>query len=107
MKSKKQRATIQCKNEEANDDVVIQRKYKCTRNETIKQKVCDDARKQIICSFFCFRVFLFRERSPTFGGDNSNFWRAAPTFKGMAPNSGEGLRTCLEGNETLPLAPRA
>ena len=68
MKSKKQRATIQCKNEEANDDVVIQRKYKCTRNERIKQKVCDDARKQIICSFFCFRVFFVQGAFPNFWG---------------------------------------
>ena len=38
MKSKKQRVTIQCKDNEDNDEV-IQRKYKRTKNEKIKRKV--------------------------------------------------------------------
>ena len=47
MKSKKQRVTIQCKDNEENDEV-IQRKYKRTENDKHKKKVSDYARKQII-----------------------------------------------------------
>ena len=47
MKSKKQCVTIQCKENEENDEV-IQRKYKCTENEKIIKKLSDYARKQVI-----------------------------------------------------------
>ena len=47
MKSKKQRATIQCKGDKENDEV-RQRKYKCSENKKIKKKVNDYARKQVI-----------------------------------------------------------
>ena len=36
MKSKKQRVTIQCKDNEENNEM-IQRKYKCTKNEKSKK----------------------------------------------------------------------
>ena len=47
IKSKKQRVTMQCKDDEENDKVIL-RKYKGTENEKIKKKISDYARKQVI-----------------------------------------------------------
>ena len=65
---------------------------------------------------------LLGDDTPIFGGtaqflgELPQFWGELPQFSGgiapifgaIAPNStGEGLRTCLEGNETLPLVPKS
>ena len=45
---------------------------------------------------------------PQLLGELPQFWREMPKFLGELPQTqGEELRTCLEGIETLPLAPRA